>query len=214
MTEIILIGAGGNCKKIIDIIYKCNYTIKGILDDKFVEETEFYRGTKIIGKISNIIQYNNFNIVVTIANIDFRKKFFSTYSNYRYINLIHPASCVSESSKLGKGIIIHYGVFIGPDTIIGNYCHIDNQSIIEHDCILSNNVLICPKTTLCGGVKVCDNVFVGAGSTIVNSTKHKEILLNDSCFIGAGSLINKSIDKNILYYGSPLNYVIREFGYQ
>jgi|SaaInlStandDraft_5_1057022.scaffolds.fasta_scaffold01573_5 acetyltransferase EpsM len=210
MTEIILVGAGGNCKKIIDIILKCNYTIKGILDDKFVEQIEFYRGIKIIGIISNINKYKDYNIVVTIGTIAFRRSFFSIYSDYRYINIIHPGSCVSESSKLGKGIIIHYGVYIGPDTIIGDYCHLDTQSIIEHDCILCNNVLICPKTTLCGGVKVCDNVFVGAGTTVINSTKSNEILLNESCFIGAGSLINKSIDRNILYYGTPLNYVIRE----
>ncbi len=210
MTDIILIGAGGNCKKVIDIIYKCNYDIKGILDDKFVEQVEFYRGTKIIGKISSIDNYKNSNIVVTIGNINFRKCFFNLYSDYRFINLIHPGSCVSESSKLGKGIIIHYGVYVGPDTIIGDFCHLDTLSVIEHDCILSNNIMICPKVTICGSVKLSDNVFIGAGTTVINSTKSKEILLNESCFIGAGSLINKSINKNCLYYGTPLNYVIRE----
>lgn len=206
MNKIILIGAGGNSKKIIDIIISQNLEIEGILDDKFENEIiNFYRDTQIIGKINSIEKYKDFNIIVTIGNIKFRKYFFEKYYDYNFPNLFHKLCYISETAKMGRGIIIHYGVNVGPDTIIANFCHLDTNCIIEHDCILDNNVMICPNVTICGGVKVQDNVFIGASTTIINSSHSKEININKNCFIGAGSLITKSISENTLYYGTPLN---------
>lgn len=207
MKEIILIGGGGNCKKIIDLIYDNQLSIKGILDDKFENKTiDFYRNIKIIGKISSIEKYKDLNIVITIGSIKFRKEFFKKYHEYDFINLFHNSCYISELAKLGKGIIVHYGVYIGPDTIIDDFCHLDTNCIIEHDCILDKNVMICPNVTICGGVKVMENVFIGAGTTIINSTNDKEIILNEDCFVGAGSIVIKSINKEVLYYGMPLNF--------
>jgi|UniRef100_A0A6C0IVL0 acetyltransferase EpsM len=209
--EIILIGGGGNCKKIIDMIMSEDINIKGILDDKYTDiQINFYRKTKIIGKISDLIKYKDCNIIVTIGSIDFRKDFFNKYIDYKFPNLIHTKSCISESSQLGKGIVIHYGVYVGPDVIIGDFCHLDTNSIIEHDCNLGNNIMVCPGVNICGGVKIRDNVFIGAGTTIINSTSNKEIILNQKCYIGAGSLITKSIESNKLYYGNSFNYILKD----
>jgi len=209
--EIILIGGGGNCKKIIDIILSKNIKIIGILDDKFNnEEIIVYRNVKIISKISDLPSYKNYDIVMTIGNIDFRLNFFSKYNDYKFPNIIHNNSYVSDTANLGKGIIIHYGVYVGPDTTINDFCHLDTSSIVEHDCILEKNIMVCPGVNICGGVKIKDNVFIGAGSTIINSTNNKEIVLNNKCFIGAGSLITKTIESNKLYYGNSFNYILKD----
>lgn len=203
--EIILIGGGGNCKKIIDMIISQGKKIKGILDDKYNDiNIEFYRKTKIIGKISELPKYKDYNIIVTIGSINFRKEFFNKYIDYKFPNLVHTQACISDTTKLGKGIVVHYGVYVGSDVIIGNFCHLDTSSIIEHDCILKNNIMVCPGVNICGGVKIENDVFIGAGTTIINSTKNKKIILNEKCFIGAGSLITNSIENNKLYYGNPL----------
>jgi len=209
--EIILIGGGGNCKKIIDMIISQNMKIKGILDDKYNNiEIDFYRNTKIIDKISELSNYKKYNIIVTIGSIDFRKNFFNKYNDYNFPNLIHPNSYISESSQLGKGIVIHYGVYVGPDTIIDDFCHLDTNCIVEHDCKLKKNIMVCPGVNICGGVDINDDVFIGAGTTIINSTKNNKIILHEKCFIGAGSLITNIIEKNKLYYGTPLlNNIIK-----
>ena len=210
--EIMLIGGGGNCKKIIDMIISKNMKIKGILDDKYNDiEIDFYRNTKIIGKIDEITKYKDYRIIITIGNIDFRKKFFNKYNDYNFPNLVHSQAYISESSQLGKGIVIHCGVYVGPDTIIDDFCHLDTNCIVEHDCSLKNNIMICPGVNICGGVEIKNDVFIGAGTTIINSTKNKRIILNEKCFIGAGSLITNSIENNKLYYGTPLlNNIIKK----
>ena len=68
--EIILIGGGGNCKKIIDMMISQDMKIKGILDDKFNNiEINFYRETKIIGKIDELPKYKDYrNCTVSWCN--------------------------------------------------------------------------------------------------------------------------------------------------
>lgn len=208
--EIILIGGGGNCKKIIDIILSKNMKIIGILDDKFNNnEIIPYRNVTIIDKIDNLPNYKNYDIIMTIGNIDFRLQFFNKYNDYNFPNLIHNNCSISNTVSLGKGIVIHYGVYIGSDTIINDFCHLDTLSIIEHDCILEKNIMVCPGVNICGGVKIKDNVFIGSGTTIINSSNNKEIILNNKCFIGAGSLITKSITSNKLYYGNSFHYKLK-----
>ena len=209
--EIILIGGGGNCKKIIDMIIFQGIKIKGILDDKYNDIIiEFYKEIKIIGKISELSNYKDYNIIVTIGSIDFRKNFFNKYNDYNFPNLVHTQACISESANLGKGVVIHYGVYVGPDVTIGDFCHLDTNCIVEHDCILDNNIMVCPGTNICGGVEIKNDVFIGAGTTIINSTNNKKIILNKTCFIGAGSLITNSIESNKLYYGNSFNYVLKD----
>lgn len=206
MDKIILIGGGGNSKKIIDILIENGYYIQGILDDKYNNIIEYYRNIKIIDKISNINNYKNCKFVVTIGDMNFRKSFFSKYSNLNYINVINKKSYISPTVCLGKGIIIHHGVNIGPDVIIGDFSHIDTNGNIEHDTIMGSNCLICPGVIICGHSTIKNNVFVGAGTVVINSTNSKKIIIDDDVIVGAGSIITKSITKNMLYYGNPLNY--------
>jgi acetyltransferase EpsM len=205
-NKIILIGAGGNCKKIIDMLDSYNLKIYGILDDKFKgKNMNFYNNTKIIGKIQNVNNYSNCDIYVTIGCIIFRRNFFNKYNNLKYPNLIHKNCSISKTCKLGKGIIVHCGVYIGPDSIIEDFCHIDTNSCIEHDCNLGTNVMICPGVNFCGHSIIKNNVFIGTGTTVNDSTD-KQIIIGNNCFVGSGSLIIKSVPDNILYYGTPFNY--------
>lgn len=210
MTSVILIGGGGNCKKIIDILISHQINIDGILDDRYENETiPFYRNTYIIGKISNVRNYPNAHIYITIGNIGFRKQFSQTYSELLYPNLFHKNAYISDTVKLGKGIIVHHGVYIGSDAVIGDFCHIDTNASVEHDCILGSNVMICPLVSMCGNSKIDNNVFVGTGTTINNSTKMQPIVIGNNSFIGSGSLITRPIPENVLYYGTPTNKTIK-----
>ena len=210
MHSVILIGGGGNCKKVIDMLISYQIKIDGVLDDLYEnDEIPFYRNTYIIGKTSNVRQYSNAQIYVTIGNIDFRKRFSQTYPELLYPNLFHKNAYISETVELGKGIIVHHGVYIGSDAVIGDFCHIDTNASVEHDCILGSNVMICPLVSMCGNSKIDNNVFVGAGTTINNSTKLQPIVIGNNSFIGSGSLITRSVPENVLYYGTPTNKTIK-----
>lgn len=208
---IILIGGGGNSKKIIDMLVSQKKEIFGVLDDKYDDiKIPFYKQTQIIGRIEDVQKYKQMQIFITIGSIQFRKVFIETYPYLQYPNLIHEKAYVSPTATLGIGIIIHFGVYIGSDVSLHDFCHIDTNTTIEHDCVLGQNVMVCPLVSICGNCRIKNNVFIGSGTTVNNSTHEKEISIGNNCLIGSGSLITKKIDDGLLWFGTPKNITIKK----
>lgn len=82
---------------------------------------------------------------------------------------------------------------------------------------IGNNVTLAPRVhilahdastkqfinyTKIGRVVIGDNVFVGAGTTILPNTK-----IGNNVIIGAGSLVTKNIPSNSVYAGNPAKYI-------
>ena len=54
------------------------------------------------------------------------------------------------------------------------------------------------NATICGGVNISDNVFIGAGTTVIDS-----ISICKNVVIGANSLVIKDIEFPGVYVGNP-----------
>ena len=102
MEEIALIGAGGHCKVIIDLINCLDiYSIVGIYDDEKIGKFYNYN---IIGKTNNLNK-NIKNFIICIGNNKIRKKIYEKNKNLNWVTLIHPSAIIS------KNVIIQYFLF-------------------------------------------------------------------------------------------------------
>ncbi|XWV24946.1 acetyltransferase [Tupanvirus deep ocean] len=199
--DVYVIGCGGNAKVVVDICKLNNYNIVGFFDDKFNRSNEMvYHKYKIIGKISDIVQYQNINIINSIGDCNIRYKIYNTLKDLHlnWINCIHPSAYISSSAKIGYGNIICYGVIINSDTILGNFNLINTYAIIEHDCKIGHFNHFAPKSTLCGGITVGDTNLFGAGSTTIPCKT-----VGNSNIIGAMSAIIDNIKDNCTVVGIP-----------
>lgn len=209
MKEIVIIGAGGHAKVIIDIILQRkkilndNLIIKGILDDRFYEiEKEELFGIPIIGKIDKIQEFsNNIHYIIAIGNNNIRKKIAQNYKKLEFITLIHPKAIIAENVKIAKGTVVMAGVIINSCATVGEHCIINTGCIIEHDNIIKSYVHISPNATLCGNVFVDEESWIGASSTIIQATK-----IGKRCTIGAGAVVIKDIKKDSKAIGIPAKF--------
>lgn len=209
MNNIILIGGGGHCKNIIDIINsEKSFNIVGILDLKENIGKEIC-GVKIIGtddelyKIRNNIS-NAFISVGSIGNVEVRKKIYIKLKQFKFnIPYIKDKSAIiSENVKINKGALICKGVIVNADTVIGENCIINSGAIIEHDCKIGDFVHIAPGSIICGGVSIENNTHIGAGSTVLQYRN-----IGKCSIIGAGSVVTRDIGNNIVAYGNPAREV-------
>lgn len=196
--ELYFIGAGGNCKVLIDLALDCDYICKGIFDDSDNKKDFEYRNIRVIGEIRDINNFKNINLILTVGNIEFRKKIIEKYKNYNFPNLVHPKSYISPSAKLGKCNYLYNNSIINSDVKIGNFNIFNTNSIIEHDCIIGDNNLISPNVVICGTVKIGNNNFIGANSTFRNN-----IEIGSNNLIGCATNIIKSFDNNNKIVGNP-----------
>ena len=101
---------------------------------------------------------------------------------------IHP------NAKLGKGIVIDHGIGV----VIGETAEIGDHAFIFHNVTLGG-------TGHAGGnshPKVKNNVFIGAGATILGN-----ITINDNVNIAAGSIVTKDVQTNTTVAGVPAKVI-------
>lgn len=209
MEDIVLLGAGGHCKVIIDVINSQNiYNIVGLVDKHTVEKNKF--GFPLLGDESVLNDLfkkgvsNAFVCVGSINNNYLRYELFTMLKKIGYTIpvLIHKNSIVSDSAVLCEGTVVMAGAIINSGAIVGCNSIINTGSILEHDCILKNNVHICPGSTIAGNVTVSDNSIVGIGSCVIQG-----ITIEENVTIGAGSVVVRNITKNKIAYGNPCKEV-------
>lgn len=175
MKEIILVGGGGHCHSVIDVIEKEDkFSVAGIVDLK--EKL----GTKILGY--NVIgedlelpllakQYKYFHISLGFIGDPLRRiELFRLLDSFSIVfpTIISPMAYVSKHAVIGRGTIIMHFAQVNANSIIGENCIINSKALIEHDTNIGNNCHISTGSIINGHVKIGSESFVGSGAIVVN----------------------------------------------
>jgi len=191
MKEIILIGGGGHCKSVIDVIEEeGTFEIAGIVD---VPELlgSIVLGYKVIGTDRDLSHLSKKykNALITIGQIkspDTRIKLYEATKEAGFVlpSIVSPRAYISKHSNLGEGSIIMHDALINADVEIGNNCIINTKALVEHDSKIGNHCHISTNAVLNGGVRVGSGSFIGSGTVIKEGSSIK---LNS--VLTAGSII-------------------------
>lgn len=187
--KIVLIGGGGHCHSVIDVIELENrYEIIGIIDTK-ENIGKKVLGYEIIGCDDDLetIFLSCKNALITVGQIktsDLRIKLFEKLKNigFNFPVIISPIAYVSKHAIIDEGTVIMHHALVNANVKIGKNCIINSKALIEHDCIIGDNCHISTSSVINGGVTVKANTFFGS-----NATSKQAIEI--AGFIKAGSLV-------------------------
>lgn len=189
----ILFGASGHCKVILDILFLNGLKVNYILDDNPKQE-------KILGinvfKTKKLYEYNGIAII-SIGDNYIRKKVSEKYK-FEYIFAIHPKAVISKYSKIGEGTVVMANVCVNPDVNIGKHCILNTGCVIEHDCSIEDFAHISPNVAIAGNVQVGEGSHIGIGSSIIQGIK-----IGKWCTIGAGAVIIRDVPDFATVVGNP-----------
>ncbi len=207
--NLILLGAGGHCKSVIDVAESAGYNIIGILDlPENVGKVVF--GYMVIGTDADIPKYvNNSEFIITIGFIKnpvIRINLFNKVKNAggKLATVIASTAYVSKYATLGEGTVVMHNAFVNAGASIGNNVILNTYVNIEHDVIVGNQCHISTGTMVNGDCKIGDRVFIGSQSVIANG-----IRVGDDIIVSAGSFVRKSILFKGIYSGNPATIKIR-----
>ena len=189
MQEIILIGGGGHCKSVIDVIeLEGKYTIAGIIDKKKLVGQDVL-GYKVIGCDDDLqnLHKEYKNAVVTIGHIKsntLKVKLFNMLKDigYNLPVIISPLAYVSKHSYVDEGTVVMHQALINTNVKVGKNCIINSKALVEHDVVIEDNCHISTASVINGGVRVKENSFFGS-----NATSKEYIEING--FTKAGSVV-------------------------
>ena len=206
MKKVLVIGASGHSKVIIDIIeLQKKYEIVGLVDS-FKNKTHVIYNYKVLGTEKDISQlikaHNIYGFIIAIGDNFTRMRLFKDISlhhkNIKFVTAMHPSAVIGKDVKIGAGSAIMAGVVINSDAKIGEHCIINTNSTIGHDTKIENFSSIAPGVTIGGHSRIGLCSAISLGANIIEN-----ITIGKHCVIGAGALVNKNIAPNKVAYGCP-----------
>lgn len=209
--KLLLIGGGGNCKSVIDSLYRLKeYGEIGIVD------ISRNIGNQILdidiigcdGDLRMLYKKGYQYAFVTIGSVgdpSLRIRLFNQIEEigFKIPNIIDTSAIVSEHTNMDKGIYVGKGAVINAGSSIGKGVIINTAAIIEHDCIIESFVHISPGAVLCGNVQVGRNTHVGACSVVKQQVK-----IGSNTLIGVGSAVVCDMSDDVTAYGNPCKEII------
>lgn len=190
----ILYGASGHAKVIIDILSKRGDNIELVFDDNpNVKELLSYS----VSAKYDIEQFHASDLIISIGNNVIRKKI-SYKVKHSFGKAVHSNAVVADSVVVCEGSVIFANVVVQSSTTIGKHVIINTRASVDHDCNIGDFVHIAPGATVCGGVVIGEGAFVGAGAIVIPN-----ISIGKWATIGAGAVVMKNIGNNETWVGNP-----------
>jgi sugar O-acyltransferase (sialic acid O-acetyltransferase NeuD family) len=213
-SEIILVGGGGHCRSVIDVIEQQGiYTIAGIVDirEKVGSQVLGYPVVAIDDDLPALSkQYRNF--CITIGHIKtnrLRKKIYSILkANSADFPVIQsPHAYVARSASAGEGAVIMHQSVVNSNASLGVCCIANTGSIIEHDVMVKAFCHIGPGATINGSCKVEEDCLIGS-----NCVLNSGICIGRNTLIASGSVVISEAEANSMYAGNPALLKKRNYG--
>ncbi len=206
MKNILIIGASGHAKVIIDIVEKQgDYQIFGLIDSYKKKGGKVYNYA-ILGTeddIPDILKTEAiFGCIIAIGDNYTRKllykKITQLHTNIRFVTAIHPNAVIGKNVSIGEGSVIMAGTIVNSDAIIGKHCILNTKCSIDHDVHIGDFSSVAPGATLGGNVSIDTCSAIGLGANLIENVK-----IGTHTVVGAGSLVVKFVDDYQIAYGVP-----------
>lgn len=187
--KIVLVGGGGHCNSVIDVIeQEDKYDIIGIVDIKenIGKKVLNYEIIACDDDLEELFKTCK-KAFITIGHIktnELRKKLFEKAKKigFTFPVIISPLAYVSKYAFVDEGTVIMHHALVNANAKVGKNCIINTKALVEHDCIIEDDCHISTSSVINGGVIVKENTFFGSNSVSKND-------LRLSGFIKAGSLV-------------------------
>lgn len=202
---VILIGAGGHAKELLDALDLSGMEVIGLTDLDASRAGQQVGGVPILGGDEALSKHKPktvwlVNAVGSVGSMSARRAVHEKFSRQGFIfaNVIHPAATVSRRAILQPGVQILAGSVVQADATIALNAIVNAGAIVEHDCFVGAHVHLAPGVTLSGAVRVGEATHVGTGATIIQSVQ-----VGRGCTIAAGAVVIGDVPDGAKVSGVP-----------
>lgn len=200
MKKLIIIGAGGYAKSVLDSFDHMNFKMVGYIDD-IKSIGVMHQGYPVIGNTLDCIENpKDYVYFIAIGNNRKRKAWYLKLKerDLSLINVIDKSALVSKVAEIGEGSFIGKLAILNHGCVVGNNCVINTRALLEHGCTTKDHVNISTNATLNGDVNCEEGCFVGSG-TVVNG----QIKIGKWSLVGSGAVVIKDVKDRTTVVGVP-----------
>lgn len=200
MKTLVLVGGGGHCRSVIDVIETAGgYAIRGIIQPKD-DGDQPVLGYPVLGDDDAFpsLLAEGCQALVTVGQIKtsaLRRRLFERLKGLT-ANLpvvTSPHAYVSRHASLGEGSVVLHGAVVNAGAVLGANGIVNSLALLEHDVNIGDHCHISTGARVNGGARIADGCFIGSGAIIAQG-----VSVGADCVVGAGCVVTRDLPGNTL----------------
>ena len=206
---VIVLGAGGHARVLIDALFIQNVTVIGITKPGREQLDRTLWKIPLLGDDNEILHYSTDEVQLvnglgSVGLPNNRRLLFEKFKKhgFTFASVIHPSAVIASDVKIEEGVQIMAGVVIQTGSSIGCNTIVNTKTAVDHDCLIGSHVHLASGVTISGEVKVGEGTHVGAGTTVIQG-----INIGKNSMVGAGALVLKDVPEGVKVIGVPARVV-------
>jgi sugar O-acyltransferase (sialic acid O-acetyltransferase NeuD family) len=210
--RLLVYGAGGHAKVVIDIIERAGqYDIAGLLDDDQALHGQEVFGYRVLGALEQLDGDRNqgCHLIVALGSNELRLHVSDLVgkAGYGFATAVHPSAQIARGVSIGPGTVVMAGAVINSDSILGQHVVVNTGASVDHDCSLGDFSQVAPGAHLAGNVTLDTMAYVGIGASVIPGVR-----IGAGAMIGAGAAVVRDIPEGVTAVGVPARVVRRPAG--
>ena len=206
---VIVIGAGGHARVLLDVLGRCGIAVAGLTDADGAKHGKLLAGARILGADIVLEEHPPGSTILVNAmgsteSMTLRQAVYERLkaAGYDFLTLVHPSSVVAPDAVLGEGVQVMAGAIIQPGAKIGANSIVNTGAQVDHDCSIGAHVHLSPGVTLSGTVTVGDGTHMGTAATVVQG-----LCVGRGCLVAAGAVVTAPVADGERVAGVPARRV-------
>ncbi len=168
-----IVGAGQHGMVVWDILVAAGHEVVGFVDDSpdlgATEASRFRPLTRVDVVATPEALPPHDGVIVAIGDNRARARRFEELraAGHRFVNAIHPSAAISQTTRLGVGVVVGACSVLDFDTEIGDNVIVNHRSVVAHGTRIRSHAHVA-IAIVGAGCEIGEGVFLGLGS-VVNS---------------------------------------------
>lgn len=200
-SPLVVIGAGGHAKVVIDGLRHAGWTVIGCTDADPSPRT--CAGVPVLGTDDILGQLRSEGVAHAFCALGanaLRERVGQKLQDlgFNVPSFAAAGATLSPSVTIGAGVAIMPGAVVNIDSRIGDFAIINTNANVDHDGVIGRAAHIGPGAALAGEVVVGDRTFVATGSAVIPQRR-----IGSDTIVGAGSVVVRDLPDGVVAFGNP-----------
>ncbi len=210
MRNLVVVGASGHCKVVLDAVEKSDsFRVMGLLDAGGTPGAEWF-GYRILGaedRLPELVASENVeSYVVAVGDNWTRRRIALSMESIApglpMAAVVHPSAQIARGARIEEGAVVLAGAVIGSDARVGRGCIVNTRASLDHDSVMEEFASLAPGVTVGGNVRigVCSAVSIGA--QVIHG-----VHIGNHTVIGAGATVLRDFPDHCMAWGTPARVI-------
>jgi sugar O-acyltransferase (sialic acid O-acetyltransferase NeuD family) len=206
IENIVVIGASGHAKVVLDIVEKAGrHRIVGLIDS-YKERGATCGGYSVIGaelELAEMVRRGEVQGgIIAVGDNWVRHKLMQRIlelaPGFPFVTAVHPSAQLGRDACIGQGTAVMAGAVINSGARVGEFCIVNTNASLDHDCAMGDFSCLMPGATAGGNVRIGRFSVVALGARVIHG-----ITIGDHVVVGAGATVLSDLPDRSVAWGTP-----------